>query len=537
MPPKAQWIAPRLASPAQAPTTSVAAIPYTVGSNEWAWRGRQQYFLANDPHLAISVPNIWYAIRLRKGPNDWHVGVTIPGIPDIVLGMNPSIAWAFTNTHEDVDDLFEEVLNKAETHYQDKDAQGQLVWREIDKRHATIKIKGQPDETFETWFTHRGPLRHREHLGDAYFSRAWLPLKPGMLNVPTFALTQTTDWSSFNQALDSIKVPAQHIMMMDRQGNIGYRPAGVGVLRRVTGRRPQPGASSDWLGLQQGDDRVRIWAPVGSQRNWLATANQRVWVAPFMHGYAGDERVDRIGSVLSQAKHFQREDMQQLQLDTVSRFHRHVIRWLSKHVIPKNDAERSLLARWQSWDGDAQSDPITFAQAQFVAKALLQEILDRARTTFLPVEKQKTPYTWRVGNALLLTTLNEPDGLRVFGFEPETLATQVMQQMQTNDFSQGYAEKNRWQAQHPFVHQIPILGKLFEIASAPQVGNRWVIRAESPKFGPSVRLVWDLKNIENSTWNLPVGQSGHVGSGHFRDFQERWYAGEYWPVLDKRYTW
>jgi len=537
LPPKSEWI-PSTQKPLDTQATSRVNIsPYTVGSNEWAWRGQAQYFLANDPHLSISVPNIWYAIRLRKGPDDWHVGVTIPGIPDIVLGMNQSIAWAFTNTHEDVDDLFEEVLNAEKTHYQDTDEQGQHVWRAIDKRQVAIAVKGQADDIRETWFTHRGPLRQRQYLGEAYFSRAWLPLKPGMLNIPTFELTRATDWPSFNRALDHIKVPAQHIMMMDRAGNIGYRPAGVGILRKVTGNQPQMGARFDWLGVQQGEDRVRIWAPVGSERYWLATANQRVWDEPFMHGYAGDERVDRIGAVLSQTKPFQREDMQQLQLDTVSRFHRRVLAWLAEQVTAKNDAERLLLARWQAWGGDAQADPVTFAQAQFVAESVLQRLLERARVAFLPTDKRNTPYAWRVGNALLLTTLNEAEGLHVFGLEPKILSREIMAQIQKHDFSEGYQKQNRWQAQHPFVHQVPVLGKLFEVPAKNQVGNRWVVRAESSKFGPSVRLVWDLKNINNSAWSLPIGQSGHVGSGHFSDFQSRWYAGEYWPVLDDRYVW
>src|SRR5207244_2277082 len=88
-----------------------------IGSNNWAWCGKTGCFLANDPHLGASVPHIWYANRLRISAEEWVVGVSIPGLPGIVLGMNPYLAWAFTNVGEDVDDLLLERVDEGEKNY------------------------------------------------------------------------------------------------------------------------------------------------------------------------------------------------------------------------------------------------------------------------------------------------------------------------------------------------------------------------------------------------------------------------------------
>jgi len=93
---------------AEALGRSVAGAGPMEGSNSWAWRGRSARLLANDPHLGNTVPQIWYAVRMRVSEDDWVVGMSIAGLPGVVLGMNPHLAWAYTNTGEDVDDLLVE---------------------------------------------------------------------------------------------------------------------------------------------------------------------------------------------------------------------------------------------------------------------------------------------------------------------------------------------------------------------------------------------------------------------------------------------
>jgi len=483
LPPKAQW----LKQASVEITDAQIAQPYVVGSNNWAWAGQGKAFLANDPHLGLTVPNVWYAMRLYYTEDDWVVGASIPGIPGIVLGMNEKMAWSFTNRHEDVDDLLEETLNEDLTQYQVIDDQGGVTWKDIQKTSETINIRGEASQTVEVWQTHRGPLMQRRAHGDTYFSRAWIAFKPGMLSIPTFSINDATDWASFNLAIDAMKVPSQNIIMMDRMGNIGYRSSGIGIQRAVIGNRIQPANKGEWLGFDDMSERLRLWLPAAEKPQWLATANQRIEVKPFAHGYAGDERVQRLRSVLAGQSHFSLEQMESLQLDTQSRFHQLVLHWVAKHVSSPN----ALTQKWLSWDGDATTDTVSFTQAEWLSHKILKILIARVRLQLLPEAQQDLLYAWRVGQALTIGGLTMPDALSVFGIQDSDLADQLLAAVQAQTLV-DYKEENLWQAQHPLAGVIPVLGRFFLLPKAPQVGNRWVVRAESTKFGPSMRMIWDL---------------------------------------------
>ncbi len=532
LPAKAHWL-PRKAIADTAISTPRAVQTGFAGSNSWAWVGENTAFLANDPHLGLNMPSLWYAQRFFIDKDNWLIGLTIPGIPGVIIGMNAYFAWTSTNTGEDVDDYLHEQLSEDLQFYRDQDEQGHTIWSKIVKKTFTIPVKGQAPVKGEAWFTHRGPLQQRALLNNDYYSRQWLPFKKGKLTMPTLEFLSMHNWFKFNQAIDAMQGLSQNLLFLDRQGNIGYRASGITIKRRVSGCYPQPAITGEWIDFIPSRAQRLIVKKV-AKSSALSTANQRIWVDPYACGYDGDERADRLRSVLQQPSH-NSLSMQQLQLDTYSRMKKIILQWVMQHASKEEYSGSINFTKWQQWDGKITSNTDIFQQADFLQQTLLQLLLQRVRSHL-----DHTPnvqYEWPLANAWLLKILTTPDGMQVFGLEDNTVADYLLQQLAMQPKTH-YAWKNRWQVQHPFVTALPYhLGKYFALKEYPQVGAYRVVRVEAPKFGASVRVIWDLQHPEKSLWSLPIGQSGHVTSPHYKDLHKKWFAkaieDKYIPVFSQ----
>jgi penicillin G amidase len=531
------------------------ALREGIGSNNWAWCGKTGCFVANDPHLGSSVPHIWYANRLRISAEEWVVGVSIPGLPGIVLGMNPYLAWAFTNVGEDVDDLLLEKVDADEKTYLAEVKGGQEAWKPIRSVEKAIAVKGRPPKTVTALFTHRGPLAKRASLGGAWASRQWLALKDGVLGF-SVNLNRAKSIDEMNAALDKMRIPAQNVVIADRTGDLAYRTSGTGVIRKVNGDKPQPAIEGEWAGFKPAVTRPRIRIAVGGtpshdnpmartttvakdQPRFLATANERIWVDTVGHRWSEDLRKERIRRFLSSRDDFTHADMQRLQLDTESRYLSLIARWTREHADPSSPEAREVLARWSRWNGVAKDDPETFSEALDMDKALTQLAISRLKQKYLPPSEQEAEYVHWMRSAWVIAMLETKDGPRVFGLEEKDLADHLLgvAVSRAEKKAPPYYEKNRWASQHPFVSRIPLVGGAFAVDTPVQYGWRGVVRVEQPTFGASVRLVWDLGDPAASTWSLPVGQSGHIGSKHFRDLQQDWFAEKAYKVLDPAFDW
>jgi penicillin amidase len=508
-----------------------------AGSNNWAWCGKTGCFIANDPHLGSSVPQLWFAVRLRISDLEWAVGVSIPGIPGLVLGMNPSLAWAFTNTGEDVDDYLLETLNPDRTQYLSTSVDGREVWVPVIEKRSVIHVKDAPDETVDARFTHRGPLSERKELAGAWASRQWLPLKEGVLRVPS-GMLRARSIEEMNQALDGMRVPGQNVVFGDRHGNLAYRASGTGIDRKVSGRVVQPGAEGEWAGLLPAASRRRMTIPTSTAPRFIATANERIWIDPYGHPWGPDARKDRIRTRLSSGDAFSRQDMEALQRDTYSRYAVLLLGWIAARAKPTDEAHKAIVARWTRWDGLAEHDAETFTEA-LAAHELLERILIGRVREHLPKADADVPYNHPLRQASLLAVLGAEHGMALFGLDEVELAGRLLERAAAVEKSgPRYTVKQRWQAQHPFAGRIPFgIGEWFKVDEREQIGHGWLVRVESPNFGASTRMVWDLFHPENSTWSFPVGQSGHPGSPHFSDQRADWFDGRPHPVLDPHFTW
>ncbi len=488
----------------------------SIGSNSWAVRDEKSYFLANDPHLAYSVPMIWYAIRLKLSDKNWVVGASLPGVPGVVIGMNPDIAWSFTTTNEDVDDLVEEKIDHEKNLYLSSPSN----WQPLKEKSFVVKVKDKNPVYGKARFTHRGPVVEIEDLPNRSFSRQWLALKPGILRLPIAKLNRASDWQSFNAALDEWKNPAQNVSYLDRKGNVGVRIIGTSVKRKASGRMIHLADKGEWLGFEPPSKRRRVYYPAGEkERVYLPTANQRMWPDKWGNHWDDDSRHNRLRSLLGENKPYSHQAMSRAQSDTYSRYSKLVLAWVSKGLPTNVKKYQDLVMRWQAWDGFAESDEKTYSEAILIDRWLTEICLERVREKFLPHEPEDLKYWHPLRRAWLIRVMQEEDGLSVFGLKNAKVAQSLADRVLSRTSRLPYPLANRFQKQHPFVEAIPVIGQFFSVTEYPQWGSYTTVRLERPKYGPSTRLIWDLKNPANSTWSFPVGQSGHFTSPYYSNMQ------------------
>ena len=537
--------------------------PMTPGSNSWAWRGATGAFLANDPHLGANVPHLWYMVRLRLSERDWVVGVSAPGLPLVVLGMNPALAWGFTNVGEDVDDLLLETVSPDGARYlvsRTPDALGgepTEVWAPIERREHTLRVKGQEPQSVVSLHTARGPLQRRSALDGAWASRAWLPFQDPakVAHLAMLGCAKARTVTEIEAAIGRFRFPAQNVLVVTRAGDIVYQASGLGVVRTVDGGRPEPALEGAWLGLEPPSARHRLELLADApDPAWIATANARIWVdgdaGDASERWASDRRVERIRTALAGKTDLSREDMERLQMDTTSRYHQILLEWVAARHPPADDGEAAMMRRWASWDGVAATAPQTFTEALAVEATLRDSLVDAVRRARLPAAFKQIPYYWSRDDAMILLTLGLPNddssetavdwGATNPGFDRFGLVEAEVAQAAARAASavvELYPVTNRWTAQHPFVNRVPLIGAWFEIASPEQAGYPNLVRTEKPRAGASARLVWDLRDPASSTWITPVGQSGHVRSPHYADLQPRYHADQRLPVFDTAHGW
>lgn len=497
-----------------------------LGSNNWAYRGKKGAFLANDPHLNSRAPQLWYAVRLKISESEWVVGASVPGLPGVVLGMNQSLAWAFTNTGEDVDDWLIEKVDLQSKTYEVRLSGGQTTKLSIQGRPYEIKVKDKEPVRGTAPFTHRGPLRKLNWGGATHYaSRQWVGFHPEVLRLPSEAINRAKNWDDFNAAMDEMRIPSQNVLVLDRGGNMGYRTSGTGIERRVDGRLPMAADTGEWLGFKPPTSRLRKWVPRTNtnavDHTFLGTANERIWLEGFSQGWYPDDRKKRMTEVLSTHNDLDRFDMEKLQQDTTSPYYQVVLHWVASHA---SDLDADTKGRWLAWNGNGESSPEAFTQAARAEELLVRTLMARIRDTNIEALKD-LEYDVELKNAWVINLLGTPNGMNIFGLNDEQVATTLSARIRDERKTEPlYPEKNHWTAQHPFVKGIPILGRMFSINTPPMVGYKGVLRVERPDHAASMRLVWDGENPKNSTWIFPVGQSGHVWNRHYKDQQDDWFG-------------
>jgi penicillin G amidase len=531
------------------------APPGGIGSNAWVVDPARSTtggaLLANDPHLHLQAPGVWYLAHLET-PELALVGATLPGIPAVVLGHNGMIAWGFTNTGADTQDLFIERVDPTNpTRYLTPDGAAPFSVRE-----EVIEVAGGAPVALSVRATRHGPVISdlmpdgaATFGADLVVALAWSA--PGADDLAIQALLgidRARDWRGFVAALREVGAPMQNILYADASGHIGFiAPGRVPIRKRGDGRWPVPGWSGeyDWTGWVPFDALPRALDPADGL---FFNANNRIvrpdypylltadWEAPY--------RARRIAALLEPAP-VAPADFATMQADVLSLLAQDLLPVMLT-AQPSGPAAAAAMARLEAWDRVMRADaaePLIFAawyrelsrliyadelgdlfdvfwhvRPQFMELVLTHRQIwcDDVRTE--PVETCAELAAAALDAALL-------DLGRRFGDDPEA-------------WRWGDAHVARMA--HPVFAGQPLLGRLFDIEAASggdsvtvDVGHFHPANERGPfasTHAPTYRAIYDLAHLEAARFVTATGQSGNPLSRHYRDLTRLWATGRSVPI-------
>jgi penicillin amidase len=476
-----------------------------------------------------------------------RVGATVPGLPFLVIGSNGHVAWGFSTTHSDTQDLFEEHLspNKPE-HYDTPNGPAAF-----DVRREIIKVKNRADVTFNVRATRHGPLisdLDPERYLHRRFAIAWTGFLPDDRSPEAFLkMNRAKDASAFKEALRDFHTPQQNVVFADTDGNIGFVAAGrVPVRRNIANESlfPAPGWIDDygWTGALSFADLPQIENPPGGE---IITANNDVRPPRYFkflgRSFDRSYRRDRIRSLLAETPNATLEDMQRIQLDD---FSSPLFGFVKTH-LPGVAASVPLeiAAAMSGWDGrmaPGRPEPL-------IATAWLYATARRVLADEMGGEQFHGWWLWQVDilNDVMRdarwcddretpTAENCRDAVRAaFGEALEALRARYG----TDWRKWSWGAAHEVQFRHPVFANLPYIGdRLVPKVAAP--GDHFTINRggtaisnDGARFadvhGPGMRMAIDLGHPNAPVFNMAGGQSGHPLSSHYSDLLPEWAVGTY----------
>ncbi len=483
------------------------------GSNAWAISGAHtaggKPILAGDPHLDWSIPSPWYLVHLKAGDLD-VTGASLPGIPAVILGHNRRVAWSVTNLEFDVQDLYREQIDPQTGRYQ---VNGQT--RQAALERDWIGVKGQKPLQSDTWVTADGPVFVNDE-GQNYSLR-WSAAETTTVEFPFLALDRAANWDEFNQALRHYSGPGQNFVYADVDGNIGYHAAGELPNRQgCRGDVPADGTTDrcQWSGTIPYDDLPQVYNPPSGI---IASANQNPFPDNYRYavngGFAPPYRASEIRTLLSRHGQWKPEEMLSVQKDVYSGYlsflaHQAVEAW-DKH--PNSNAQtRAAVDTLRNWNGQMEKDSAPAMVAtlldtelrQAAAKAAAPGAEDEYASRMAPVViekllRQRPPGWFRDYDELLINSLGA--------------AVSAGEKRQGSDVAKwDYGQSIELHLVNPVEGELPVIGRYFNIGPVPMSGSSTSIKQTTQRLGPSLRMVIDLANLDQSQANLVTGESGHV---------------------------
>ncbi len=516
-------------------------IRQSLGSNNWVVNGAHtatgKPLLANDTHLELMLPPIWYQIHVTAP--GWNVkGFTLPGAPLVIIGHNDRIAWGFTNNRADVQDLYIETFNPAaQDEYRVRDA-----WKKAQVCDETIRVKGSRDQHLKVVVTRHGPIVRRD--GDKAYALRWTATEPGGLANAYNWTGKARNWEEFRNVMKPVWGPAQNAVYADVNGNIGYiMAARVPIRKKGHGEIPVPGDTDDyeWTGYIPFEQLPQALNP---DSGLIVTANARV-VGPSYKPYLTDDweepyRTARIYELLRDKGGLRPEDMLKVQTDTYSYPHAFLADQLSaaaKTSQPKDNRAKRLIEGLRDWNGIADADSLEVSFLEETRRAAIELLLEPS------LGKETGLYSWR-RTAFLQKILTErpakwlPIGYKTYD-ELLTAAAdravarlaELSNKLRVDDWA--WKQFDALDMVHP-LGRTGFLKTFLSITDKPQSGTAYSPRAATKHHGPAMRFVANLGNWDESIMLIPGGQSGQPGSGHYTDQFPYWYEGRpiYQPFSD-----
>lgn len=513
--------------------TPAPAEKASNGSNNWAVSAMRSEtgsaLVANDPHLALDLPSLWYQAQVRC-PQYEASGFTIPGLPMVVIGQGARIAWGFTNTELDVCDLFLERLSEDQ-----RSVERDGEWLPLTIESETIRVRDAADETFEWRASDIGPLYSSfDRVQRTTYSIAWTAYRPFDPLEPFLALASARAVSESPAIAARFVCPPQNLVCGDADGAIAHVILGRSVARGAgVGKLPLPAwkRANHWQGLAPHEQTPLSLEPASGL---LATANEDSRPEGFPYSYPQDpaapQRGQRIRERLAERTNWNVDSLATVQVDTTSLYARQLVERL---VEPSEgtDAHRAWRAL-RNWDGN-----MTLRGPSALYALLERELGTRifgdelASTSGLLYSDR-----YRVLLEILDGTLDERwcDNVNTPARESRE---EIIHAALAASWSDGvarfggdvarwdYGSLHTWSPDHK-LGGIPVLGQFFNRPPEPVPGNdtcpcvftgSWTGERIDVNHGASLRISADCANPDRSLAILPGGQSGHPFDAHYGD--------------------
>ncbi len=536
----------------------IAAIPDTGppgASNNWVvdgkWTKSQKPLLANDPHLGMLAPSIWYAAHLSVGDSN-VIGVTIPGIPSVVLGRNNHIGWGFTNTGPDTQDMaIEEVNPENPDQYRTPDG-----WADFVTREEEIVVRLGSDETLVVRETRNGPVL--DAIADTFedvvadgqvVALKWTALTSEDTTIEAgFRYTKARTVAEFDEATRLQVSPMQSMVVADVDGNIGMiAPASVPVrsdAHETGGLLPASGANpaNDWLGMIPHEGLPRVINP---SHGYIATANNKIIADDFPYyissSWDGPYRANRIEDMIEATRLHDVASFEAMLADNKSELAELLVPYLTS-VEPETDqmaAAQSLLRDWDATMEKELAQPLIFHAAlkQLHTKLYADELGDLADS----VTRRRETF--------LLNALSGDEAAARWCDDTSTAETEHCTDVVRTSLAAGLEVLNdlygsdmstwNWGEAHPVVNNhlpmgfIPGVRNIFNIerpsAGGPYTVNRGQTGSGARPFAnvhaAGYRAVFDFDDMNNSVYIISTGQSGNPASDYYDTFATLWADG------------
>ena len=519
------------------------------GSNNWAVSGaltaHGSALVADDMHLGIRVPNIWYRASWSSGPHGKQLsGLTLPGLPLLVAGSNGLVAWGFTNTQGDWSDVIQLELNDDRSQYRTTEG-----WFPLTVHEETLHIHEGTPEPLRVEETQWGPIIGEDHQGRTLALR-WAAHDPEGANFNAWFMEEADSVFDVLPEAHRFGLPHQNLVMGDHHGNIAWIIAGP-VPRRVNlaGTQPTAWHTSDgghWAGYHDADQQPRVVNPP-SGRLW--TANARVvsgekLALMGMNGPALGARQKQIRDRLMALDQATEQDMLAIQLDDEALFlapwRARLLDLLDAELRDQNDAFFEAHAALLNWSGRADRDDVGYRIVRQWRLAVMDRITAPLETALRAVDEDfRLRHVGRQLETPVWTLLEaQPAHLLNPEFSSwRALQVDALSDVLTPWYEDGTLANDPWGARnilavsHPLAGALPLLGNWLSMPAEPVDGDTHMPRVQSPSFGASERFAVSPGREATAYLHMATGQSGHPLSPFFDAGHQDWVQGKASPWL------
>ncbi len=528
--------------PAHARDLDPFPMPEGVGSNNWAVSGSKTEsgypILANDPHLSLTLPSIWYEVQLNA-PGINTYGVTLAGAPGVVIGFNEDVAWGVTNVGSDVLDWYE---------IRFRDDSMQEYWHDGEWKPTTIRIEEIKVREAETVsdtviYTHHGPVtkvesRTDEEADPVYHAMRWIAHEASNEMKTFYELNRASDYQDFVEALRHYVAPAQNFVFASNEGDIALWVNGKFPNKwKHQGRTVSDGTDPayDWQGWIPRDHVPHI---VNPERGFVSSANQESAAPNYPYylddDYAPFERGKRINDRLSEMERITVRDMQGLQMDNYS-YHAatilpQMLQWVMEEELTKEELEKLDILR--GWD--------YFNDAEKKAPGIFRWWWSRLYYSVFEDEMNSTDALLRWPPRDRVTEVLKAEPGFAFIDNVNTEQTETIEELATSSFKEALQRlENTYGAFGPgwdwgrvinndigHIAYIPGMGK----ENLYSGGSSESVNATRGEHGPSWRMVVELGPEVKGYGVYPGGASGNPGSPNYDEMVESWRTGEFFEL-------